>query len=241
MMMQNLTNLSEVSDRGRSRDRQYVPRSRDNSRDRAHNGSRDRSGYRSTARSDQRQPNYLQRDTYKKPSYSGSNRDSSRDEEQRRRDGSAEAKRLAREGAMKGSYRPRSSTPRDNRNRSRDRTPDRRDISRDRSYEGKRQLLQEDAMTKAYPEMKRGMNCSANYNPAIKKNCTKCPLATAHHEFACRKYQRYNYNLCSLCENIPTIPQNARRFLYIPLSRLKQIVCIVRKMTQIRKVSKHKQ
>ena len=193
MMMQNFTNLSEVPDRGRSRDRQYVPRSRDNSRDRAHNGSGDRYGYRPTARSDQRQSNYYsQRDNYKKPNYSGSNRDRNRDEEQRRRDGSAEAKRLAREGAMKGPYRPRSSTPRDDRNRPRDRTPDRRDISRDRSYETKRQLLQEDAMTKAYPEMKRGMNCSANYNPAIKKNCTKCPLASAHHEFACRKYQRYN-------------------------------------------------
>jgi hypothetical protein len=210
-MMQNLTNLSEVPDRGRSRDRQYVPRSRDYSKDRAHNGSGDRYGYRPTARSDQRQSNYYSpRDNYKKHNYSGSNRDRSRDEEQRRRDGSAEAKRLAREGAMKGPYRPRSSTPRDDRNRPRDRTPDRRDISRDRSYETKRQLLQEDAMTKAYPEMKRGMNCSANYNPAIKKNCTKCPLASAHHEFACRKYQRYNYNLCSLCEKYHHYPSECK-------------------------------
>ncbi len=254
MMMQNLTKPSGVPDRGRSRDRQFVPRSRDNSRDRARSGSRDRQqgrqprrdgswnrpgynpangprdrlrtdrdrspsrdryGYRPTARSDQRQPTYYsQRDTYKKPNYSSSNRDRSRDEEQKRRDGSAEAKRLAREGAMKGPYRPRSGTPRDDRNRSRDRdrtrTPDRRDISRDRSYETKRQLLQEDAMTKAYPEMKRGMNCSANYNPAIKKNCTKCPLASAHHEFACRKYQRYNYNLCSLCEKYHHYPSECK-------------------------------
>ncbi len=166
--------------------------------DRDRTPSRDRYGYRPTARSDQRQTNYYsQKDNYKRPNYSSSNRDRSRDEEQRRRDGSDEAKRLAREGAMKGPYRPRSGTPRGERNRSRDRTPDRRDISRYRSYETKRQLLQEDTMTKAYSEMKRDMNCSANYNPAIKKNCTKCPLASAHHEFACRKYQRYNYNLCS--------------------------------------------
>jgi hypothetical protein len=147
IMMQNLTKPSGVPDRGRSRNRQYVPRSRDNSRDRARSGSRDRQGrqpprdsswnrpgynaangprdrlrtdrtpsrdrygYRPTACSDQRQPSYYsQRDTYKKPNYSGSNRDRSRDEEQRHRDGSAEAKRLAREGAMKGSYKPRSST-----------------------------------------------------------------------------------------------------------------------------------
>ena len=245
MMMQNLARPSGIPDRGRSRDRQNPPRSRDNSRDRGRNlsgdrqgrqprrdgswnrpgynaangprdrlrvygdrtPSRDRNGYRPSARPDQRQPNnYSQRDTYKKPNYSGSTRDSSKDDSQRRRDGSAEAKRLAREGARKTSDRPLSN----DRNRSRDRTPDRRDISRDRSYEGKRMLFQEDAMSKAYPEMKRGFNCSANYNPAVKKTCTKCPLSSAHHEFACRKYARYNYNLCSLCDKYHHYPSECK-------------------------------
>jgi hypothetical protein len=71
-------------------------------------------------------------------------------------------------------------------------------------------LFQEDAMSKAYPEMKRGFNCSANYNPAVKKTCTKCPLSSAHHEFACRKYARYNYNLCSLCDKYHHYPSECK-------------------------------
>jgi hypothetical protein len=41
-------------------------------------------------------------------------------------------------------------------------------------------------------------------------------------------------------KNITTIPQNAKRYLSILLSRLTQIVYIAQKMTQIRTVSKHK-
>jgi hypothetical protein len=79
-------------------------------------------------------------------------------------------------------------------------TPDRRDISRDRSYESKRMQDQENATTKAYPNMRKGFNCSSSYNPAANKVCTKCPFNSGHHEFDCKKYSRYNFNRCSLCD-----------------------------------------
>jgi hypothetical protein len=79
-------------------------------------------------------------------------------------------------------------------------TPDRRDISRDRSYESKRMQDQENATTKAYPNMRKGFNCSSSYNPAANKVCTKCPFNSGHHEFDCKKYSLYNFNRCSLCD-----------------------------------------
>ena len=68
----------------------------------------------------------------------------------------------------------------------RDSTPDRRDISRERSYESKRIQYQKDVITKAYPNMRKGFNCSASYNPAANKVCTKCPFISGHHEINCK-------------------------------------------------------
>jgi hypothetical protein len=179
--------------------------------DRDRSQSRDRGNYRQTARSDQRrQPeNYKQRDTYRKPNYSSTSRDRNKeDQNSRDRDGSAEAKRLAREGAQKVPYKPRTNSQGSEDSSPRKKTPDRRDISRDRSNESKRVQYREDMTTKAYPNMKKGFNCSASYNPASSKVCTKCPIISGHHEFDCKKYSRYNYNRCSLCDKYHHYPSD---------------------------------
>jgi len=177
--------------------------------DRDRTPSRDRYGYRPTARSDQRQSNdYYQKDTYKKSNYSNSTRDVSR--EKRDRDNSFEAKRLARQGANSNAFRTRSNSQDENRNRSREKNIEKRDMSRDRSYENKRLQYQEDAVLKAYPNMRRGLNCNASYNPAISKSCSKCSLSSGHHEFACKKYSRYNYNKCSTCDKYHHYPSECK-------------------------------
>ena len=47
--------------------------------------------------------------------------------------------------------------------------------------------------------MKKGVNCSPDYDPLKTKSCSKCPRG-GHHEFECYSYDRYNPKLCSTCE-----------------------------------------
>jgi len=50
-----------------------------------------------------------------------------------------------------------------------------------------------------YPNMRRGDNCSRNYNPDSEKRCRKCPKGDTHHEFECYSYNEFNPNLCKSC------------------------------------------
>jgi hypothetical protein len=50
-----------------------------------------------------------------------------------------------------------------------------------------------------FPNMRRGDNCSRNYNPDVEKRCRKCPKGDSHHEFECYSYNEFNPNLCKLC------------------------------------------
>jgi len=169
-------------------------------RDRPRTPSGDRTGYRPSVRPDRRQNDDYQ-NSYKKPNYNPSreivpyrppNTETEDERElRRRREGSLEAKKLSQAGA-------RMANPSSN-SRDRSRTPERRDFSRDRSFESKGTLVQDEKVSKAYPNMKKGVNCSANYNPVINKSCSKCPQPQGHHEFLCNKYNRYNYNRCSSC------------------------------------------
>jgi hypothetical protein len=114
----------------------------------------------------------------------------------------------------------------------RDSTPDRRDISRERSYESKRIQYQEDVITKAYPNMRKGFNCSASYNPAANKVCTKCPFISGHHEIDCKKYSHYNFNRCSLCDKYHHYPSDCQGILSIHQNMKIQTLFTVLKKTQ---------
>jgi hypothetical protein len=50
-----------------------------------------------------------------------------------------------------------------------------------------------------YPSMKKGENCSTNYDPTETKSCSKCP-SRGHHEFDCFKYRRYSPTICAVCK-----------------------------------------
>jgi hypothetical protein len=187
--------------------------------DRDRTPSRDRNGYRPTARPEQRQgTSYAQPSSYRKPSYNQDRRSfpsRERDRYQRSREGSLEAKRLAQEGARMAADKSRSnSADRDGKDkyfpRDRNRTPDRRDISRDRSYEAKRAQYQEEILNKQFPEMKRSYNCRPSYNPITTKACSKCPMSSGHHEFLCQKYQKYNYRTCTACEKYNHFPSECK-------------------------------
>jgi hypothetical protein len=52
-----------------------------------------------------------------------------------------------------------------------------------------------------YPQMKKGINCSPDYNPYTMKKCTKC-LKPGHHEFECARYFSYNARLCYHCNKM---------------------------------------
>jgi hypothetical protein len=79
-------------------------------------------------------------------------------------------------------------------------TPIRRDISRDRSREARRAQRIEDVTSKQYPNMKKGSNCSPDYNPFINKKCTKCANKVMHHEFECKIYDAWSSKRCNLCD-----------------------------------------
>ena len=52
-----------------------------------------------------------------------------------------------------------------------------------------------------YPKMKKGENCSLDYDPLKMKSCSKCGKS-GHHEFECYKYERYSIKKCSVCDRL---------------------------------------
>jgi len=52
-----------------------------------------------------------------------------------------------------------------------------------------------------YPKMKKGENCSLDYDPLKMKSCSKCGKP-GHHEFECYKYERYSIKKCSVCDRL---------------------------------------
>jgi hypothetical protein len=52
-----------------------------------------------------------------------------------------------------------------------------------------------------YPNMKKGENCSLDYDPLKMKSCSKCGKS-GHHEFECYKYERYSIKKCSVCDRL---------------------------------------
>ena len=49
--------------------------------------------------------------------------------------------------------------------------------------------------------MKKGENCSLDYDPLKMKSCSKCGKS-GHHEFECYKYERYSIKKCSVCDRL---------------------------------------
>jgi hypothetical protein len=49
--------------------------------------------------------------------------------------------------------------------------------------------------------MKKGENCSLDYDPLKMKSCSKCGKP-GHHEFECYKYERYSIKKCSVCDRL---------------------------------------
>jgi hypothetical protein len=52
-----------------------------------------------------------------------------------------------------------------------------------------------------YPKMKKGENCSLDYDPLKMKSCSKCGKP-GHHEFECYKYEKYSIKKCSVCDRL---------------------------------------
>jgi hypothetical protein len=52
-----------------------------------------------------------------------------------------------------------------------------------------------------YPKMRKGENCSLDYDPLKTKSCSKCGKP-GHHEFECYKYERYSIKKCSVCDRL---------------------------------------
>ena len=48
--------------------------------------------------------------------------------------------------------------------------------------------------------MKKGLNCSIDYDPERIKKCLKCLSENNHHEYACKKYYRRSKYVCSACK-----------------------------------------
>ena len=71
---------------------------------------------------------------------------------------------------------------------------------------------------KFYPEMKKGINCSFNYNPQKTKFCTKCSFGQDHHEFECQMYKKYEPKICTMCEKYHHEPDVCREIKNFPPS-----------------------
>ena len=52
-----------------------------------------------------------------------------------------------------------------------------------------------------YPKMRKGENCSMDYNPLKSKSCSKCTRG-GHHEFECFRYEKYNPRKCTVCDKL---------------------------------------
>jgi hypothetical protein len=178
------SNRNRSYERNRSNERDFkndYNRSRYNrsqSRERQYSGNRDFSGNR----------DYRDRQRYPSRDRSGSRYD-------RQRYPSRDRQRYP--------SRDRSGYSNMNRARSRERSPyfnSRRDVSRDRSRESRRYQNLVATNSKFYPHMRRGQNCSENYNPTVNKHCSKCKNESSHHEFECNIYDAWNEKKCMICE-----------------------------------------
>ena len=66
--------------------------------------------------------------------------------------------------------------------------------------------------------MKKGINCSFNYNPQKTKFCTKCSFCQDHHEFECQMYKKYEQKICTMCEKYHHEPDVCREIKNFPPS-----------------------
>jgi hypothetical protein len=71
------------------------------------------------------------------------------------------------------------------------------------------------ATRQSYPAMKKGVNCSPDYDPLKTKSCSKCPRG-GHHEFECYSYDKYNPKLCSTCERFHHFADNCKELEKFP-------------------------
>jgi hypothetical protein len=78
-------------------------------------------------------------------------------------------------------------------------TSERRSRRDDRS--GSRGRERSIMVRQTYPKMKKGENCSLDYDPLKMKSCSKCGKP-GHHEFECYKYERYSIKKCSVCDRL---------------------------------------
>jgi hypothetical protein len=77
--------------------------------------------------------------------------------------------------------------------------PDRRSRKDDHSAQRKRERSFQARQT--YPEMRKGENCSLDYDPLKQKSCSKCGRS-GHHEFECFKYEKYSSKKCTVCDKL---------------------------------------
>jgi len=49
--------------------------------------------------------------------------------------------------------------------------------------------------------MRKGENCSLEYDPLKQKTCSKC-TRPGHHEFECYKYEKYSPKKCTVCDKL---------------------------------------
>ena len=77
--------------------------------------------------------------------------------------------------------------------------PDRRSRRDDHSAQRNRERSYNTRQT--YPKMRKGENCSIDYDPLKTKSCSKCTRG-GHHEFECYKYERYNPKKCTVCDKL---------------------------------------
>jgi len=211
---------STQNSRGRSADRNQSKPDFRNNRD----SSQNRQNYRDSGPSRQysRDRRDLSRDRPYSKDSSGNNNQNNNNSRDRPRDSSRNRQYDNRDSRNRSQSRD-SFNRNNNYDRSRSRYPsndrsynDRRDISRDRSQEAKRFEYKNFATSKLYPKMKKGYNCSNNYNPMLKKSCSKCPNEASHHEFECSVYEKYNENRCTACDKYYHFSKDCRELTKFP-------------------------
>jgi len=200
---------TDSKNRKNETDKDGHQRDRSRSRDAGKSSDKNRQISKDYDRSRQsgRQPDYNKRQSLSRDRQGGRQRDNSRSysrdrrpDQRDRRPDSRDRRRDSRDS------RPDSRSRRENRYnkpvnpRDFSKSPQRRDISRDRSKESRRISRQDEMLKKNYPEMKRGLNCSHDYNPLTMKHCTKCSNKFSHHEFECKQYYTYSSTRCSQCD-----------------------------------------
>jgi hypothetical protein len=67
-----------------------------------------------------------------------------------------------------------------------------------------------------YPKMRKGENCSLNYDPLKEKSCFKCGRP-GHHEFECFKYERYSPKKCTVCDRLNHFAEDCKELGKLPM------------------------